>query len=143
MALDYPVQVLNWSDRIAGPSLREARTKTSLCLMGGWNEQELFGGGKEAEINRQGARCDRANPRHAKFILAPGCSVPDDSDELAMGVARDTADLLTNDEFYEDDEDLDEDFYAEGDRRRMIVVARPRKTRAGSPLDRRRPHMPR
>ena len=36
--LDYPVQVLSWSDRIAGPSLREARVKTSKCLMGGWNE---------------------------------------------------------------------------------------------------------
>ncbi len=24
-ALDYPVQVLSWSDRLAGPSLREAR----------------------------------------------------------------------------------------------------------------------
>ena len=26
LALTYPVQVLNWSDRIAGPSLREARS---------------------------------------------------------------------------------------------------------------------
>lgn len=57
MALDYPVQVLNWSDRIAGPSLREARSKTSLCLMGGWNEQTLFGGDQETEIARQRHRC--------------------------------------------------------------------------------------
>src|SRR5690242_12071804 len=32
--LDYPVQVLSWSDRIAGPSLRDARMMTSKCLMG-------------------------------------------------------------------------------------------------------------
>lgn len=113
LALDYPVQVLNWSDRIAGPTLREARTKTNLCLMGGWNEQTLFGGGQEAEINRQ-AQDAYQQTLGAKFILAPGCSVPDDSDELAMGFARDAADLLTNDEFYADEE-LDDEFYSDED----------------------------
>jgi uroporphyrinogen decarboxylase len=109
MALDYPVQVLNWSDRIAGPSLREARTRTSLTLMGGWNEQEIFGGGNEAEINRQAVDAF-AQTLGVKFILSPGCSIPDDSDEIAMSVARDTADLLTNDEFYADDDELDDSF---------------------------------
>jgi uroporphyrinogen decarboxylase len=114
MALDYPVQALSWSDRIAGPSLREARTKTSLCLMGGWNEQELFGGGKEAEINSQ-ALDAFSQTLGAKFILAPGCSIPDDSDEIAMGVARDTADLLTNDEFFADEDEFDDQFYSDED----------------------------
>lgn len=113
MALDYPVHALNWSDRIAGPSLREARTRTNLCLMGGWNEQTLFKGGEEVEINRQALDAFQQTAG-AKFILAPGCSIPDDSDEIAMAVARDTADLLTNDEFYADEE-LDDEFYSEDD----------------------------
>lgn len=114
LALDYPVQVLNWSDRIAGPSLREARTKTSMTLMGGWNEQKLFGGGKEAEINKEGLDAF-AQTLGVKFILAPGCSIPDDSDELAMASARDTADLLVNDSFYSDDAEFGDGFYSDED----------------------------
>jgi uroporphyrinogen decarboxylase len=114
MALDYPVQTLNWSDRVAGPSLREARTKTSLCLMGGWNEQTLFGGGKETEINSQ-AMDAFEQTLGARFILSPGCSIPDDSDEIAMGVARDTADLLSNDAFYAAGDEIDDEFYTDDD----------------------------
>jgi len=101
MALDYPVQVLNWSDRIAGPSLREARSKTSLCLMGGWNEQTLFGGDQETEIARQ-ATDALDQTLGIKFILSPGCSIPDESSPESMAVARDTVELLTNDLFYSD-----------------------------------------
>lgn len=108
LALDYPVQVLNWSDRIAGPSLREARARTNLCLMGGWNEQTLFMGGQEEEINRQAVDAV-GQTMGMNFILSPGCSIPDDSDLTAMGVARDTADLLVNDDFYADEDDFDDD----------------------------------
>ena len=107
LALDYPVQVLSWSDRLSGPSLREARTRTTLTLMGGWNEQAIFGGGKEAEINKEGLDAF-AQTLGVKFILAPGCSIPDDSDDIAMASARDTADLLVNDSFYTDDDEFDE-----------------------------------
>ena len=107
MALDYPVQVLNWSDRIAGPSLREARSKTSLCLMGGWNEQTLFGGDQEAEIARQ-ATDALDQTLGIKFILSPGCSIPDESSPESMAVARDTVELLTNDLFYSETELEDE-----------------------------------
>ena len=109
MALDYPIQVINWSDRIAGPSLREARTRTSLCLMGGWDEQALFMGGKEEEINRQAVDAFEQT-MGIKFILAPGCSIPDDSDPIAMAVARDTADLLVNDDYYAEEGELGDDF---------------------------------
>jgi len=37
-ALDLPVDVFNWHDRSAKPSLREARLKTLAPLMGGMNE---------------------------------------------------------------------------------------------------------
>ena len=85
--LDYPVQVLSWSDRIAGPSLREARVKTSKCLMGGWNEFGALSQGPEEQIEARSKGRAGAN-RWPQFILANGCSVPDDTDHRWLEVAR-------------------------------------------------------
>lgn len=86
-ALDYPVQVLSWSDRIAGPSLREARVKTSKCLMGGWNEFGALHQGPEDQIEAE-AKDALAQTGGRKFILANGCSVPDDTDPRWLEAAR-------------------------------------------------------
>lgn len=91
--LDYPVSVLNWSDRLAGPSLREARTKTRKCLMGGWHEFGPLANGPEAAILDE-AEDAIAQTNGRKFILANGCSVPDDTDHDLLGRARDLVDLL-------------------------------------------------
>ena len=93
MALDYPVQVLSWSDRIAGPSLREARVKTSKCLMGGWNEFGALHKGPEDQIEAE-ARDAIAQTGGRKFILANGCSVPDDTDPRWLEAARAIAEEL-------------------------------------------------
>ena len=85
--LDYPVQVLNWSDRIAGPSLREARVMTSKCLMGGWNEFGALSQGPEEQILAE-AKDALAQTGGRKFILANGCSVPDDTDHRWLETAR-------------------------------------------------------
>ncbi|MGH2614411.1 MAG: uroporphyrinogen decarboxylase family protein [Thermomicrobiales bacterium] len=85
--LDYPVHVLNWSDRIAGPSLREARVRTSKCLMGGWNEFGALSNGPEDQIEAE-ARDALAQTGGRKFILANGCSVPDDTDRRWLEAAR-------------------------------------------------------
>jgi uroporphyrinogen decarboxylase len=95
-ALDYPVQVLSWSDRIAGPSLREARVKTSKCLMGGWNEFGALSQGPEDQIQAE-AKDALAQTGGRKLILANGCSVPDDTDHRWLDVARAIVeDLPTN-----------------------------------------------
>src|SRR3712207_7724048 len=62
--LDYPVQVLSWSDRLAGPSLREARVMTSKCLMGGWHE---FG------ALSKDRKSTRLNSSHANISYAVFC----------------------------------------------------------------------
>jgi uroporphyrinogen decarboxylase len=85
--LDYPIQVLSWSDRIAGPSLREARVLTSKCLMGGWNEFGALSNGPEEQIAAE-ARDALAQTGGRKFILANGCSVPDDTDPRWLEAAR-------------------------------------------------------
>ena len=85
--LDYPVQVLSWSDRIAGPSLREARVMTSKCLMGGWNEFGALHKGPVDQIAAE-AKDALAQTGGRKLILANGCSVPDDTDVRWLEAAR-------------------------------------------------------
>jgi uroporphyrinogen decarboxylase len=91
--LDYPVQVLSWSDRLAGPSLREARVVTSKCLMGGWHEFGALANGPEEQILAE-ARDAVAQTGGRKFILANGCSVPDETDDRWLHYAREVVDEL-------------------------------------------------
>ncbi|MGH2560451.1 MAG: uroporphyrinogen decarboxylase family protein [Thermomicrobiales bacterium] len=93
LVLDYPVQVLSWSDRIAGPSLREARGMTSKCLMGGWNEFGALSNGPEDKILEE-ARDAVVQTGGRKFILANGCSVPDETDEKWLNYAREVVEQL-------------------------------------------------
>jgi uroporphyrinogen decarboxylase len=91
--LSYPVQVLSWSDRLAGPSLREARAKTSKCLMGGWHEFGALSNGPVDQI-REEAEDAIKQTGGRKFILANGCSVPDDTDHSWLAEARKLVDTL-------------------------------------------------
>lgn len=91
--LDYPVQVLSWSDRLAGPSLRDARAKTSKCLMGGWHEFGALSNGPTDEIRREAEDAIRQTGGR-KFILANGCSVPDDTDHQWLHEARELVESL-------------------------------------------------
>jgi uroporphyrinogen decarboxylase len=96
LVLDYPVDVLSWSDRMAGPSLREARGMTSKALMGGWHEFGALSNGPEKGIFDE-AKDALAQTGGRKFILANGCSVPDDTDEKWLHYARDVVEELTVD----------------------------------------------
>lgn len=93
LVLDYPVDVLNWSDRLAGPSLREVRGKSSKCLMGGWHEFGALSNGP-AETMLAEAQDAVRQTGGRKFILANGCSVPDDTAEEWLEVARDIVEQL-------------------------------------------------
>lgn len=85
--IDYPVDVINWSDRLTGLSLREVRAKSSKCLMGGWHEFGALSNGP-VETIRAEAEDAIAQTGGRKFILANGCSVPDDTDERWLTEAR-------------------------------------------------------
>ncbi len=91
--LDYPVQVMSWSDRLAGPSLREARSLSSKCLMGGWHEFGALSNGPVEKIQEEAEDALRQTGGR-KFILANGCSVPDDTDEKWLRAAREIAEDL-------------------------------------------------
>ena len=78
---------------VSRPSLREARMKTSLCLMGGWNEQGAIAHGPVQDIEAEALDAfEQTNG--VKFILAPGCSIPDETPDDLMAAAREAADSL-------------------------------------------------
>lgn len=83
----YPVQAVSWSDRLTGPTLRQAGGMTGRCLMGGLFERGPLTRGSEQEI---AAEIDDAIAQTGgrRLILANGCSVPDDTPEEWLGVAR-------------------------------------------------------
>lgn len=85
--VDYPVQVMSWSDRLTGPELSEALSLTDKCLMGGLAERGPLTHGSEGEIENEilGAV---AQTKGRRLILAPGCSLPDDTSESWLHVAR-------------------------------------------------------
>src|SRR5258707_1730008 len=85
--VDYPVQVMSWSDRLTGPELSEALTLTDKCLMGGLAERGPLTHGSEAELENEilGAV---AQTRGRRLILANGCSIPDDNPETWLHAAR-------------------------------------------------------
>ncbi len=93
MFLDYPASALSWSDRLTGPSLSEAMTLTDKCLMGGLAERgPLTHGGQNELENEIMAAVTQTKGR--RLILANGCSVPDDTPEEWLYVARQMVDSL-------------------------------------------------
>ena len=82
LLVDYPCAGISWEDRLAGPSVAEAKKRTDKCLVGGIDHyralkcapQEIVSQGKEA-IQASGGR---------GLILAPGCTFFDDTPQANM-----------------------------------------------------------
>jgi uroporphyrinogen decarboxylase len=87
--LDYPVHALSWGDRSGGPSLGEARRRTSLALVGGI-EHEHFPTRSAAEVRAE-VRDAVAGAGRDRLLLAPGCAVPTYSFPELIRAARDAA----------------------------------------------------
>ncbi len=84
---DYPVSAISWSDRLTGPSLSEALTMTEKCLMGGLDERGPLTHGSETEIENEMLSAI-SQTRGERLILANGCSIPDDTPESWLHLAR-------------------------------------------------------
>lgn len=72
---DYPVQMLNWHDRTAGPALAEAAARFPGLLVGGLNENATLLNGTAAAIEAE-VREALAQTRSRRLVLGPGCVVP-------------------------------------------------------------------
>ncbi len=87
--LDYPVHALSWADLNGGPSIAEARRRTSLTLMAGLDHIKFPY--VSARVIRDQAKTARAQAGNTKFFLAPGCSVATYSFPPLIKAARDAA----------------------------------------------------
>jgi uroporphyrinogen decarboxylase len=87
MFSDYPVAAISWSDRLTGPSLSEALTMTDKCLMGGLAERGPLTHGGETELENE-IMAAVTQTKGRRLILANGCSIPDNTPEQWLHVAR-------------------------------------------------------
>lgn len=91
--LDYPVEALSVSDRLAGnPSLAQLRTMTDKCLMGGVDESTIVEKSLpelRAEIHDAVRQAGRE-----RFILSPGCTIPTQTPWYALEAIRRTCEAL-------------------------------------------------
>jgi len=72
--LDYHVQVLSWADLNGGPTIAQARQKTSLTLMAGIDHVNFPN--MSVKRVKQQVRAAIAQAGDTRFILAPGCAIP-------------------------------------------------------------------
>jgi uroporphyrinogen decarboxylase len=89
LALGYPGAVLSWEDRLTGVRLADLAPKLGpMAAMGGIDERGAITRGDTAELTREirDALAQTNGGRH--FVLAPGCSVPDDIAEANLTIAR-------------------------------------------------------
>lgn len=84
---DYVCDAISWEDRLAGPSITEARAKTDKCLVGGVDHSIALKCSPE-DIVRQGKEAIAAAGGR-KLILAPGCTFPDNTPPENMLALRD------------------------------------------------------
>ena len=71
--LDYHVQVLSWADLNGGPTIAQARQKTSLTLMAGIDHINFPYMSVKKVKDQVGAALAQAGD--TRFILAPGCAL--------------------------------------------------------------------
>lgn len=71
---DYPVEMVNWHDRLTAPTLKQALAKFRGALVGGVEERELMVTGGEAAVRAQ-VRDAIAQTGGRRLIVGPGCVV--------------------------------------------------------------------
>lgn len=95
LAVGYPGAVLCWEDRLTDVPLAEIRASVpDKAVMGGIDERGAITRADADALEREmrDALAQTDGGRH--FILAPGCSVPDEIDEQALVAARRLIDRL-------------------------------------------------
>lgn len=88
----YPVQVMNWHDRLTPPTLAEAKTRFHAALAGGIEEWGVLASGMPEQVQSQ-VRDAIEQTGGAGLIVAAGCVIPIDTPEENIRAARAAVDL--------------------------------------------------
>jgi uroporphyrinogen decarboxylase len=91
----YPVHVLNWADRAAGPSIAYARDRAKPALSGGIDNLKELPEGTPAQVRAQALDAVR-QAGHRPILLTPGCTydptaVSDDNLHAMVDAAKSAA----------------------------------------------------
>jgi len=76
---DYPVNMVNWYDRATWPSMREARSLTDKCLVGGIDHKGTLYSGTREQI-RDEVLDAVVQSGDSNMVVSPGCVIPPDTD---------------------------------------------------------------
>lgn len=72
LAAAYPVEMLNWHDRLTAPTLKEALGRFKGALVGGVEERGLLVSGSDAEVRAQ-VRDAIGQTGGQRLVVGPGC----------------------------------------------------------------------
>lgn len=85
---EYPVQAINWHDRLVDIKLKDGRAKSDKIIIGGVDEINTLVNGSEEEIRDQILDAIE-QVEDGRLILGPGCCVP-------LNVAEDRLEIVKN-----------------------------------------------
>jgi uroporphyrinogen decarboxylase len=83
----YPVNILNWHDRLTPPTLAQARKSARVALMGGINEWHTLVDGTPEQVAAEVKEAIAATGGRG-FLAGAGCVVPIDTPEANLRAAR-------------------------------------------------------
>ena len=93
-ALDFPVQALNWDDRVTPPTFAEARGLSPRTLLGGLNQAGTLLRGSPEQVVAE-ARDAFQQAGRKGMILSAGCSLPAIIPKRNLHAAREAVERMT------------------------------------------------
>lgn len=89
LATTYPVDMINWHDRITSPSLAEAKDQFQGVLVGGIEDRKIIAEGPIEEIRNE-ARTAVEQTGGRRVVVAPGCVIPTNTPDEHIRAVIDT-----------------------------------------------------
>lgn len=89
LAAGYPVESINWHDRITWPSLGEAQQRFDGLVVGGINDQTTIAEGTPDEVAAQ-ARDAIEQTGGRRVLVGPGCVIPTNTPDANVRAVIDT-----------------------------------------------------